>query len=381
MDAFADAAPEEFLLDPTVAFLNHGSFGALPRAVFEAVEARRRALESEPVHYLAGRLPALIDEARAPVAAALGASPADVVFARNATSAVNGILGSVALSPGDEILTTNHRYDAVGNTLHRAAARTGARVVEARVPFPLQDPAEITAAIVAEFTDRTRLLVLDHISSVTALIFPVADITAAARARGVPVLIDGAHVPGHLPVDVPALGADWWTGNLHKWAFAPRGTAALWVAPSRHAQTLPTVTSHGIARGLHAAWDWTGTDDPTPWLTAPNGLAWHAAHGGVALMAANHERARQARALVAEGLGLTPPHPDRADLYGAMATLPLPIRPEGAQDFHDALFDRYRVEIPVMAWSGRGWMRLSAQIYNVAADYERLVTAVRALLG
>lgn len=375
---------DRFLLDTTVDFLNHGSFGALPEAVAEERARWQREVERQPVALLGGRIFALLEEALGQIAPAFGARPEDLVFVPNATTGVAAVLASLRLGPGDEILTTDHRYGAVSNALRLTAARAGARVVEAPVPFPLGSADEVVAAVEAALGPRTRLLVVDQITSPTALIFPVERLARLARAAGARVLVDGAHAPGHLPLDLEALGADWWTGNLHKWAFAPRPTALLWARPELQAETRPAVVSHFDT--FKEAFHWTGTFDPSPWLSAPAGLAAHARLGGAALMAANHEKVRAARRVIAETLGVELPHPDDAALYGAMATIPLPVR-EGAGDpvvaarLHDRLLALHRVEVPIIPWGGRTWVRVSGQAYNRPEQYERLARALATLLG
>ena len=376
---------ERFLLDPDVDFLNHGSFGALPALVMEEQDYWRLEQERQPVDFLVRRLPALLATSRARVAQHLGAAPTDLAFVPNATAGVAAVLHSLDWQPGDEILTTNHRYGAVRMALSRLERRYGVSVVEARVPFPLCSADDVISALQACYTDRTRLLVVDHITSPTALIFPVQRIIADARAAGVPVLVDGAHVPGHLDVNLSALGADWWTGNLHKWAFAPRGSAVLWVAPRWQGVVRPAVASHGEEVSFLEAFDWTGTFDPSPWICAPAGLNAHARMGGAALMAENHQKAREGRALLAEALGVAPPHPDDPALYGAMATVEVPVR-RGAGELAAAtalqleLLRRYRIEAPIMPFEGRTWVRISAAAYNRVSQYARLGEALRDLL-
>lgn len=373
---------EEFLLDPSVTFLNHGSFGALPRSVFQAQDRLRLEMEREPVEFLARHLYPRLFAALGEIGALLGARVDDLVFVRNATEGVAAVLSSLEVGPGDEILTTNHRYGAVSQAMRRHAAQRGAVVIEAEVPYPLESPAQVTEAVAAAMNERTRLLLVDHITSPTALIFPVAALATLARARGVPIFVDGAHVPGHLPVRLDELGLDFWTGNLHKWAFAPRGTAVLWLHPRWHGRVHNPVTSHLYDQGLHEEFHWTGTYDPTPWLAAPAGLRAHAALGGPALAVHNHALVQEARQVLASALGTTLPHPDDASMYGNMATIPLPITGDdaaGAQALHDALIDRYRVEVPIVPWGGRTFVRISGQAYNSPEQYHRLATALRAL--
>jgi isopenicillin-N epimerase len=374
-----------FLLDPAVCFLNHGSFGAATAELLDAQDALRRRIEREPVDFLARQLPGLLDGARGRVAAFLGARSEELAFVRNATTGVNAVLGSLELRPGDELLTTDHRYQAVRNAMERVARRAGARVVEAAVPFPLQGEDEIVDAVAAAFSERTRLLVVDWITSPTALILPVQRLVELARSRGVPVLVDGAHAPGQVAVDLARLGADFFTGNLHKWLCAPRGSAVLAVAPEWVSRIHHPVTSHGYGAGLHGELDWVGSDDPSPWLCAPLALDLHEALGGAALREANHRLVAEGRQVLAEALGVDLPHPDDPTLYGSMATVPLPggfgpATPAAALELNRRLFALHRVEVPAICWGGRLWVRISGfAAYNRPSDYARLAEALRAL--
>lgn len=375
---------ETFQLDPDLIFLNHGSFGAPPASVSAAAERLRQEMEADPVEFLAFRLLDRLKDTLLELAPAFGASPEDLVFCRNATSAVAAVLSSFPLAPGDQILTTNHRYGAVNVALRWWAERAGAEVVEAAVPYPLESPTQIHDAVARAFTPRTRLLVVDQISSPTALVFPVETLVALARDRGVPILVDGAHAPGHLPLDLDALNPDFWTGNLHKWAFALRGTALLRVAKPWADRVRPTVPSHQFHDSLQEAFHWTGTDDPCPWLSAPAGLAAHRALGGEALMAANHRLVAEGRQVLAEALGLPLPHPDDPALYGAMASLPLETARndrEAASALRAALRARHGIQVPIHPFAGRLLVRISGQAYNRPAHYEALAVALRALLG
>lgn len=347
------------LLHPGVTFLNHGSFGACPAELLDEAENWRRTLEQEPVDFFVRKLPGLLSEALEAVGGFLGAPGADLAFVPNATAGVNAVLAGLRFGPGDEVLTTDHRYGAVSTALRRWVERDGGRVVEAPVPFPLQSPAEIAAAVLAGLGPRTRLLVVDHISSPTALVFPVAEIVAGAHARGVPVLVDGAHVPGQIDVSLGALGADWWVGNLHKWLCCPRGTAVLYTHPRHQAATRALTTSHGYGGGYRAEFDWPGTFDPAPWLAAPRAIALHAAQGGPAFRAAHHALVRAGREVVADALGLPLPHPDDPALYAAMSTIPLGLPAAAAGAVHDALFHRHQIEVPVVPWGGAAWVRIS----------------------
>ncbi len=368
-----------FQLDPDVTFLNHGSFGATPAPVRAAQDRWRDEMEREPVDFLVRRLPGLLGEARAALAPFLGGRAEDLAFVQNATTGANAVIDSIALRPGDELLTTDHRYDAVRNALAARAERAGARVVEAPLPFPDIDEDAVVSAILDAISPRTRLLVVDWITSPTALVLPVARIVAGARERGVPVLVDGAHTPGHVPVHLDALGADWWVGNLHKWVCAPKGSALLWARPDRHAELRAPVTSHGWMAGLQAELEWPGTFDPTAWLAAPDALRWH---GGAALMADNLALAAAARPVVAEAAGLDLPPPPPPGMRCAMVAFPLDgVPPARAVEMSRTLFQERRLEVPVLAWGGRTWCRYSAMArYNSIDQYALLGEELRAML-
>ena len=367
-----------WFLDPSVVFLNHGSFGACPRVVLEAQSAIRERMERRPVQFLVDELPVLLGAQISRLAQLVGALSERMVFVENATQAVNAVVRSLALAPGDELLTTSHVYGAVRQTLRFVAERSGAVVVVAQVPFPATDPGAALASLAACMNERTRLVVVDHLTSPTALVLPVEQVVALCRARGVPVLVDGAHAPGHLPLALDALGADWYTGNAHKWLFAPKGCAFLYAragAPAVH----PTVISHGYGTTFQEEFHWVGTKDPSAWLALGAALDFVDAHGGAPVIAAgNHQMVREASALIEAELGLTPTAP--WSMRGAMATFAHPAGGPAtlarAKELHDALA-AVGVEVPVFPFADRVWFRISAQLYNERADYERLVEALK----
>jgi len=372
----------QFLLDPTATFLNHGSFGATPREILAVQDALRMELERQPVDFLARQLPARLADARRRLGGLLGAHPDDLAFVPNATTGVAAVLGSIELSSGDEILTTNHAYNAVAQAISRRAHAAGARVVTARLPWPVEHPDALAEAVLGAVTDRTRLLVIDQITSPTALVLPAARIVAAARARGVATLVDGAHAPGQLTVDLDALGADWWVGNLHKWLCAPKGAALLWTAPRHQAHTQPAIPSHGTGLGYRAEFDWPGTFDPTAWLAAPAAADLHDALGGARLRAAHHALVQAGRVVVAQAAGAPLPHPDDPDLYAAMAAVPLDLPADRALALNQALWEQHRVEVPVSPFEGRAVLRISGfAAYNKPSDYARLAEVLPATIA
>ncbi|MGB6356288.1 MAG: aminotransferase class V-fold PLP-dependent enzyme, partial [Steroidobacteraceae bacterium] len=259
-------------LDPSVDYLNHGSFGACPIAVLDAQGALRREMEREPVDFLVAALPSRLEAAREVLAAFLGAEPSDLVFVPNATAGVNAVLRSLRLEVGDELLVTDHTYAACRKTVEFVAARSGARVVTAELPFPSRHEEEIVSAVVNCVSPRTKLALIDHVTSPTALVLPAARLVRELQSRGVDTLVDGAHAPGMVPLALSDLGAAYYAGNAHKWLCAPKGAAFLHVRRDRQALLHPTVISHGYTEGLQAEFDWTGTFDPTPWLCIPEAL-------------------------------------------------------------------------------------------------------------
>lgn len=384
-----------FALDPSVVFLNHGSFGACPREVL-AEQARLRAqLEAQPVRFFMRELSELEAAARSAIAAFVGAKPENLARVPNATAAVNAVVRGLALEPGDELLCTDHGYNACTNVLRYVAERSGAKLVTAQVPFPLEGPEQVLEAVLAAVTPRTRFALLDHLTSPTALVFPIAQLVKALRARGVETMVDGAHAPGQVPLDVEAIGAGWYTGNLHKWVCGPKSSAFLHVREDLQGETVPASVSHGFnapqgtGSRFRNLFDWTGTDDPTAWLSAPKALEVVGAlspRGWAGVMEANHALAVQGRTLAAQALGVTAPCPP--ELLGAMATLVLPgTHPasgalpgrRGFDPLQEALFQRHHVELPVFPWpaSPRRVLRLSAHQHNRLADYERLAAALR----
>lgn len=366
-------------LDPAALFLNHGSFGACPKVVLAAQRDWHDLLERQPVRFMHDLLPRALRDAAAALARFLNAQAEDLVFVENATAGVNAVLRSLALGPGDEVLTTSHVYPAVRNAIRQVCG--GAQLIEAPVPFPLHDLGQVLDALAAALSPRTRLVVIDAITSPTAVVLPVSEIADLCRARGVPVLVDAAHAPGQIPFDVPALGADWVTGNAHKWLFAPKGCAFLWARPEAQDGLHPLVISHGLGQGFAAEFDWVGTRDPSAWLAVTAAIDFWRALGGSDMMARNRVLADAAAQLLAAAwgteVGAAPA------LCGAMATARLPLAGahdrETAMAFNRTLWQRHAVEVPVIPFAGALWARVSAQAYNEIDDYRRLAEAVLAL--
>ncbi len=383
-------------LEPGLDFLNHGSFGACPIPVLAAQQHLRDEIERQPVEFFLRRLEPLLDAARERLAAFVGADPQGLVFVPNATAGVNAVLRSLRFEPGDELLTTDHAYNACRNTLDYVAQRHGARVVTAKVPFPLREPSQVVAAVMGAVGPRTRLALLDHVTSPTALVLPIAELVAQLEARGVDVLVDGAHAPGMVPLSIDALGAAYYAGHGHKWLCAPKGAAFLVVREDRRDRVVPLVLSHGANRPrpgrsrFHDLFDWTGTDDPTPFLCLPVALDFLASlvpGGWPELMDRNHAVAVAGRRIVVEALGSALPCPD--EMIGSTASIPLPGGvggpPQSAlatDPLQARLLAEARVEVPIPCWPAppKRLLRISAQLYNDEAQYLHLATVLPGLL-
>ena len=382
-------------LDPAVAYLNHGSFGACPTAILERQSELRARLEREPVDFLVRALPGLLDEARAALAPFVGADADDLVFVPNATAGVHAVVRSLPFGPGDEILTTDHAYAACRKSLDYVGARTGARVVVAEVPFPLGGEDDVIEPVLAAVTPRTRLAMLDHVTSPTALAFPIERLVAALSERGVDTLVDGAHALGMVPLHLARLGAAYYTSNAHKWLCAPKGAAFLHVRRDRQKGLHPSSISHGYEPGSPEAhfkreFDWTGTTDPTAPLTIPFCLTYLGGllpGGWPELMGKNRKLALRAREIFLERFGGEPACPE--GMVGSIASLVLPSPSLGSPAFglsREAVGDWVRSR-GVESWfhlvpSGASMLvRLSAQLYNDGSQYRRLAALLAEALG
>jgi isopenicillin-N epimerase len=381
---FRAGIESEWLLEEGVDFLNHGSFGAVPRAVFDEQAEWRRRVEARPVETLARRGDELIGVAKAAVGGWLGMRPGDFGLVTNATEGVNAVLRSLDLKPGDELLTTTHVYNAVRQATKYVAGRAGGVYREVDVPLPVTGPDDIVDAVIGGLSDRTRLLVIDHVTSPTALIFPVERIVRECGRRRIDVLIDGAHAPAMLPLNVEHIGATWYAGNLHKWAFAPRGAAFLWVRPDRQSEIHPTIISHRLGEGFAREFGWQGTRDVTAWLSVPRAISFLAELGEQRVREHNHALAAWAHRMLCRRWDATPLSPLDGAMLGSMATVALPA---ALQDMSDAegealqrrLYSQHRIEVPVHRFSGRWVLRVSCQVYNAARHYERLAEVVSSL--
>lgn len=374
-----------FLLDREVIFLNHGSFGACPRPVFEAYQRWQLELERQPVEFLGRRAPTLLAEARAGLAAYLGVDAEEVVYFPNPTTAINMVARSLDLQPGDEILGTDHEYGAMDRTWRFICRQTGARYVRQPIPLPLEDENQIVAALWQGVTERTRALFLSHITSPTALIFPVAEICRRAREAGLLTIVDGAHVPGHIPLNLAELGADLYTGACHKWLCAPKGAAFLFARREIQDWLDPLVVSWGYESEKPGPCqyvdyhEWQGTRDLAAFLAVPEAIEFQARHGWDEIRRRCHALASQTRARLQALTGLEPICPDSPAWFGQMAAARLPDGVD-VETLQKRLYGNFRIEIPLHCWNGRPLIRASFQAYNSPAEADRLLEALEQLL-
>lgn len=381
---------ELWSLDPEITFLNHGSFGACPKAVLAVQQKLRSQLEQEPLRFFGREWEPLIDNARNQLAEFVGADSEDLVFVNNATTGVNSVLRSLTFSSEDEILTTNHEYNACRNALDFVATRTGARVVIAKIPFPIESPQQVIAAVMERVSPNTRLALLDHITSQTGLIFPIQQLVQELHQLGIDTLIDGAHAPGMISLNLREIGATYYTGNCHKWLCAPKGAAFLYVQRDRQSQIRPLTISHGAnsprtdKSRFQLEFDWTGTDDPTAYMCIPDAIAFMGSllpGGWNELRQRNNQLVLEARQLLCQALEVLPPCPK--EMIGSMAVIPMSAALENRHfmTVHDELFDKFGIQAQIVPWheSPKLLLRISAQIYNSLEQYIYLANALREL--
>jgi isopenicillin-N epimerase len=389
-----------WFLDNDTVFLNHGSFGACPKPVLERQTELRELMERDPVRFFSRQLPPLMDTAREALGKFLNADAEELVFVPNATTGLNAALGSLQLESGDELLITDHAYNATRNIAAQVCAAFGARLSVARVQFPCTSPESLIESVLGQVSSRTRYAVLDHVTSATGLIFPLEQLITRLRSLDVRVIVDGAHAPGMLALNLTELGADIYAGNCHKWLCAPKGVGFLHV-PRRHQSWVrPAITSHGanvpatdVEKRFHFQFDWTGTNDPTSALAVPAAIEFMRSlmpRGWKDVMDHNHELALEAKSLLTDTLRVARACPD--EMTGSLVALPLPDSdrlPGGTEvsafvidPLQALLYDDYRIQVPVTACPAHPRMiRVSAAVYNDLSDYERLAKALTELLG
>ena len=400
LDPFPASCAAAWPLDPTTILLNHGSFGACPHPILARQAELRQQMEAEPVRFFNRQMQPLLDQSRVALAELIGGEPENLVFVANVTAAINAVLRSLRFASGDELLITNHGYNACNNVVRYVAQRHGATATVAEVPIPIESPGQVVDAVLAQVTTRTRLALLDHVTSPTAIIFPIEELVRRLQERGVDCIVDGAHAPGMVPLDVRRLGAAYYAGNCHKWLCAPKGAGFLYVRPDRQAEIQPPVISHGYNQARAGynrfldAFDWQGTDDPTAWLCVGDAIRFLAGldpAGLKGLMRRNHELAVAARRMLISRLSLREICPEV--MLGSMSTFMLPANIAGPQAADPAasaplprlgkqLLDRFGVEVPVFYWPAmpQAVLRISAHAYNNWGQYVRLAEALTELL-
>lgn len=377
---------ELFLLDPTVIFLNHGSFGATPKPVFEAYQRWQLRLENQPVLFLGREFTKLMRESRAVLADYLNASTDDLVYVPNATHGVNIVARSLELQPDDEILTTDHEYGACDYTWDFICSKIGARYIHQSIPLPVQTEEEIVEQFWQGVTSRTKAVYLSHITSPTALRLPVEMICQRAREAGIVSIIDAAHSPGQIPVDMQSLGADIVFGNCHKWMLAPKGAGFLYVRRDVQHRIDPLIVSWGyqpspeIATGSHFIdlLQWTGTQDPAAALSVPAAIKFMEDQHWDEARLQCRKLLRHAIESVCDLTGLSPLYPLDSNFFSQMAIAPLPY--SNIAVLKTRLYDEYKIEVPLTEWQGRQFIRISVQVYNSLQDIEALIAALKILL-
>lgn len=386
MASISHTLKDFFLLDPEVIYLNHGSFGACPKPVFETYQAWQRQLERQPVEFLGRRATALMAEARLALANFLGVRADDVVYFSNPTTAANMAARSLALQPGDEVLATDHEYGAMDRTWRFLCSKSGAKYVQQAIPLPMREKQEIADRLFAGCTARTRAIFISHITSPTALIFPVREICRRAREAGLISIVDGAHAPGQIPLDLGDLGADIYFGACHKWLCAPKGAGFLYARPEIQARLEPLVVSWGYENETPGPsqfidyHEWQGTRDLAAFLSVPAAIQFQAQHNWDEIRQRCHQMASLTRQGINGMTGLEPISPDSDEWFSQMVTVRLPqwVEPEVLQR---GLYEDFRIEVPALLWSGQPFLRVSFQAYNDLADGETLLEALGSWLA
>jgi len=378
-------------LDPKISFLNHGSFGATPIAVLEEQNRLRSLIEKEPVRFYEREIFGLWNDARLSLSSFLNAELGGLVFVSNATAGVNTVLRSLRIEPGDEILVPNHSYQACWNAVDFVTARAGAKTVVVDIPFRVKDEQEIVDLIIGAVTEKTVLALIDTVTSPTGVRMPFEDLVRRLQKEGVDVLLDAAHGPGIVPLDLEEIGAAYCTGNCHKWVCTPKGSAFLHIREDRKHLIRPLSIGHGASHEgspqerFDFEFTWPGTQDPTPWLCIPKALEFfdQLVEGGwAAIMQRNHDLAVEGRRIICDALGTSPPVPD--SMISAIAAVEMP--PDGqvgpisleGDPFHNLLLDEYGIQVPVFPWRHHDvrYLRISAQLYNHEDEYRYLAWAL-----
>ncbi len=369
---------DDFLIRDDIIFFNHGSFGACPRDVFARYQAWQLELERQPIDFLLRRRKQLMGDARSTIADYLNVLSDEVVFVANATAGLSTALRSLPLTAGDEILTTDHEYGAVYRLMEFVAHKTDARIVRHHVPLPYPGDDAFVDGFLSCASSRTMVIVISHITSPTALVFPVAEICRRAREKGILTLIDGAHAPGQVPVDLAAIGADMYSGNFHKWLCAPKGSAFLHVRPEHHNIVDPLVISHGSREGAGfiERHEWQGTKDIAAYLSVPDAIEYQRQHDWQRVREQCHQLAAQTQSELCGHFDL---QPLSADQFAQMVTIPLPECDANAVKAR--LYDDFHIEAPIGKFADRCGIRVSIQAYNTADEVQILIAALKRILA
>ena len=370
---------DPWMLDSRITYLNHGSFGARVKPIFDYQMELKREFEFSPVNFL-DRQPSRVDEARQIVAAFLGAQPEGFGFVDNATTGIGCVVNSISFSKGDEILTTNHVYNGVRQVLTKIANESGCSYREVAIPLPLNDSEEIVQAILGSLTDETKLLVIDHVSSSSAILFPVHEIARICREKGILLLVDGAHAAGMLDLNIDSIGCDWYVGNLHKWVCAPIGAGFVWTSERYRETTHPMTVSHWLYQGYVQEFNWQGTKDVSAWLSAAKAVQWGSEIGWNRIRKHNHALVTRMHAYLIDRWDVEPISPLDGSMLGSMATISLPKYCPSKMDqclaLRDELYLRNSIEVPIFEFQNRGVVRVSAQLYSDFNDVKALNGAI-----
>jgi len=369
-----------WMLDPDITYLNHASFGARTVEVYEAQQRYKRQFEASPVNFL-DRNRHLIENARETVAHFVGADIDGFGFVENATTGVGCVIQSLNINEGDEIVTTDHVYNGVRQLLQHHAAKHSLRYTEVSIPLPLVNNQDILNRIAAAITSHTKLLVVDHVASASSIVFPIQQIVQLCREKGVLVLVDGAHAPGMLALDVLAVDADWYVGNLHKWVCAPVGAGFLWANESKRASTHPMTISHWLNQGFTKEFDWQGTRDVSSWLAAADAVRWGESIGWDNIRDHNHKFVTWMHESLVTDWDVEPLSPIDGRMLGSMATVVLPSGgPQSMEDclaLRDVFYEKYSLEVPIFEFQGKGVLRVSAQLYAREEHVDALKLAIK----
>lgn len=372
----------QFLLNPEIIFLNHGSFGACPRPVFDEYQKWQLELERQPVEFLGRRFDVLMRAAREPLAAYVNCDADDLVYVPNATTGLNIVARSLQLNAGDEIVTTDHEYGALDRTWEFLCEQSGARYKRVPIPIPVTTHADFVERVWAAVTPRTRILFLSHLTSPTALIFPIEELVRRARRAGIISIIDGAHAVGQIPLDLRALDADVYSSNCHKWLCAPKGSAFLYVRRELQNEIEPLVVSWGwrpekiTGTRFVQEQEWQGTRDIAAYLATPRAIQFFQEHDWARARAECHARACYAQEKIAALTGLEKLSPPA--WFAQMVALALPSYDHAL--LKTRLYDEFRIEVPIIAWNEKILARVSVQAYNTRAELDALVSALGKIL-